>query len=292
MKRAARVGTGTIPAAEAEGMVAYASKQAQLYRNLAAAAEMTRTEAHLKRGQKRRVFHPAPDPIMPEEEGGVRDSEDEIEDDGLAVMPSAIRNAEEAAAGPGAGPQWPAVARNGPKWSARIKRIEPVRVNNTSPTKSNALPTHRVERRAVAVKQRGQRHRQRSRREGPGMDSEEEGEPARRGPRSAKGIRQEMDLGRSMGILLAALEDVDKAHLLTSAGYVIGSAEGEVGTVRGGWSAPHKESISMQSRRWKQEHDIDNGELVAENGSAVSRRADGRRRGGQECVVEPEEMVR
>ncbi|KAJ7434914.1 hypothetical protein B0H11DRAFT_1938143 [Mycena galericulata] len=40
-----------------------------------------------------------------------------------------------------------------------------------------ALPTRRVERRAVAVKQRGRRHRQRSHREGPGMDSEEEGEP-------------------------------------------------------------------------------------------------------------------
>ncbi|KAJ7444081.1 hypothetical protein B0H11DRAFT_1747673 [Mycena galericulata] len=82
MRRAVAVPTGQIPAAEAEGMVAYASKQAQLYRDLAAAAERTRTEPHLKRGEKRRVVRPAPDPIMPEEEGEIRDSEDEIEDDG------------------------------------------------------------------------------------------------------------------------------------------------------------------------------------------------------------------
>ncbi|KAJ7446031.1 hypothetical protein B0H11DRAFT_1930373 [Mycena galericulata] len=82
VRRAIAVPTGKIPAAEAEGMLAYASKQAQLYRDLAEAAERTRTEPHLKRGAKRRVFRPAPDPIMPEEEAGVRDSEDEIEDDG------------------------------------------------------------------------------------------------------------------------------------------------------------------------------------------------------------------
>ncbi|KAJ7446857.1 hypothetical protein B0H11DRAFT_1745318 [Mycena galericulata] len=81
-QRAVAVPTGKIPPAEAEGLVAYALKQAQLYRDLAVAAERTRTEPQLKRGKKRHVFRPAPDPIMPEEEEEVRDSDDELDDDG------------------------------------------------------------------------------------------------------------------------------------------------------------------------------------------------------------------
>ncbi|KAF7346690.1 CxC2 domain-containing protein [Mycena sanguinolenta] len=64
--RAVAVPTGSIPFPEAEGMVAYATKQAQMYCELASRAERTRTEPKLARGKKRRVWGPTWDPVIPE----------------------------------------------------------------------------------------------------------------------------------------------------------------------------------------------------------------------------------
>ncbi|KAJ7494545.1 hypothetical protein B0H11DRAFT_2227351 [Mycena galericulata] len=69
LQRAVRVPLGTLGTAEAEGMIVYASKQAQMYRNLAARAERIRTEPALKKGQKRKVYQPHWDPIMGPDEG-------------------------------------------------------------------------------------------------------------------------------------------------------------------------------------------------------------------------------
>ncbi|KAJ7350847.1 hypothetical protein DFH08DRAFT_958466 [Mycena albidolilacea] len=57
-EQAVPVPVTSIPEAEAEGMIAYALKQAQLYRDLAAQAETTRTEAKLARGKKRATWSP------------------------------------------------------------------------------------------------------------------------------------------------------------------------------------------------------------------------------------------
>ncbi|KAJ7936119.1 hypothetical protein B0H13DRAFT_2226828 [Mycena leptocephala] len=84
LQRAAAVPLESITVMEAEGMVAYALKQADMYRDLAARAEITRTEPLLQRGKKRRLYRTAPDPIIGEEEepvpifGG-----DDDDDDGL-----------------------------------------------------------------------------------------------------------------------------------------------------------------------------------------------------------------
>ncbi|KAJ7462644.1 hypothetical protein B0H11DRAFT_1734840 [Mycena galericulata] len=85
LQRAVRVPLGTLGTAEAEGMIAYASKQAQMYRNLAARAERIRTEPALKKGQKRKVYQPHWDPIMGPDEGEQRPvgSEDELEEDDM-----------------------------------------------------------------------------------------------------------------------------------------------------------------------------------------------------------------
>jgi hypothetical protein len=48
----------------AEGMVAYATKQADMYREMAERAEITRTEVKLRKGEKRRVFERAWDPVV------------------------------------------------------------------------------------------------------------------------------------------------------------------------------------------------------------------------------------
>ncbi|KAJ7856129.1 hypothetical protein B0H14DRAFT_3644088 [Mycena olivaceomarginata] len=57
--RAVAVPVTKIPEAVAEGMLAYAMKPAQLYRDLAAQAETARTEAKLARGKKRAVWQPS-----------------------------------------------------------------------------------------------------------------------------------------------------------------------------------------------------------------------------------------
>ncbi|KAJ7795036.1 hypothetical protein B0H14DRAFT_2532632 [Mycena olivaceomarginata] len=56
------VGQG-LPFPEAEGKVAYATKQAQLFRNLGGRAETTRTEAKLPKGKKRKTYAPTWDPV-------------------------------------------------------------------------------------------------------------------------------------------------------------------------------------------------------------------------------------
>jgi hypothetical protein len=91
VKRAVAVPTDTLELAVAEGMVAYATKQAQLYRDLTERAEMTRTEVKLSRGKKRRVWQASWDPIISMDAGsgavgvdgedGEVDDEDDEEDD-------------------------------------------------------------------------------------------------------------------------------------------------------------------------------------------------------------------
>ncbi|KAJ7721409.1 hypothetical protein B0H14DRAFT_3520644 [Mycena olivaceomarginata] len=76
-ERAVAVPVTSIPEAEAEGMIAYALKQAQLYRDLAARAEMTRTEAKLARGKKRATWEPTWDPLIPSDTERRGDANDE-----------------------------------------------------------------------------------------------------------------------------------------------------------------------------------------------------------------------
>ncbi|KAF8209815.1 hypothetical protein K438DRAFT_1960048 [Mycena galopus ATCC 62051] len=69
----------------AAGLIAYATKQAQLVRGLAERAEITRTEAKLAKGKKRAVWEPTWDPVISmgdESEGanGGDNDEDENED--------------------------------------------------------------------------------------------------------------------------------------------------------------------------------------------------------------------
>jgi hypothetical protein len=84
--RAVAVPVTEIPAAEAEGMIAYATKQAQMYRDLAERAEVTRTEVQLAKGKKRAVWQPSWDPVIGIDghsgaaEGD--DDNDEAEEDG------------------------------------------------------------------------------------------------------------------------------------------------------------------------------------------------------------------
>jgi hypothetical protein len=93
--RASAVPVGSIPYVEAEGMVAYATRQVQLYRELARRAERTRTEPKLQRGKKRTVYELSWDPIMAVDEGeeeaepGSDDEDDErgdIESDEELLM--------------------------------------------------------------------------------------------------------------------------------------------------------------------------------------------------------------
>ncbi|KAJ7695247.1 hypothetical protein B0H14DRAFT_3530298 [Mycena olivaceomarginata] len=76
-ERAVAVPVTSIPEAEAEGMIAYALKQAQLYRDLAARAETTRTEAKLARGKKRATWEPTWDPLIPSDTERRGDANDE-----------------------------------------------------------------------------------------------------------------------------------------------------------------------------------------------------------------------
>ncbi|KAF7342709.1 CxC2 domain-containing protein [Mycena sanguinolenta] len=72
VQRTVSVPVGSIPSAEAEGKIAYPAKQAQLYCDLAARAEITRTEPKQARGKKRRVWAP---------DEGDKEGEDSDEDD-------------------------------------------------------------------------------------------------------------------------------------------------------------------------------------------------------------------
>ncbi|KAJ7834834.1 hypothetical protein B0H13DRAFT_1653010 [Mycena leptocephala] len=83
--RAVAVPVGEIPNAEAEGMIAYAYKQAELYRQLAERAEITRTEPKMGKGRKRQVWAPTWDLVLGEEDeqnpGNVLDVNDSDEDE-------------------------------------------------------------------------------------------------------------------------------------------------------------------------------------------------------------------
>jgi hypothetical protein len=79
--RAIAVPTGSIEFAAAEGMVAYATKQGDMYRELAERAEITRTEVSLRRGMKRTVYQRSWDPVMPIDGGGDAESDDDNADE-------------------------------------------------------------------------------------------------------------------------------------------------------------------------------------------------------------------
>ncbi|KAJ7729587.1 hypothetical protein B0H16DRAFT_1469968 [Mycena metata] len=86
LDRAVAVRVGEIPFEEAQGMIAYAVKHAQLYKKLAARAEERRTEEKLQSGKKRRVFQPSWDPIVGTEEGDAgavsgAEEDDDADDD-------------------------------------------------------------------------------------------------------------------------------------------------------------------------------------------------------------------
>ncbi|KAJ7017588.1 hypothetical protein C8F04DRAFT_1279172 [Mycena alexandri] len=83
LDRAVAVRVGEVPFEEAQGMIAYAAKHAQLYRKLAARAEETRTEMKLQSGKKRRVFQPSWDPIIGTEadDGGAGSGGDDDDDE-------------------------------------------------------------------------------------------------------------------------------------------------------------------------------------------------------------------
>ncbi|KAJ7713790.1 hypothetical protein B0H16DRAFT_1478367 [Mycena metata] len=82
-KRLKGVKVGEIDESVAQGLIAYAAKQAKIFRNIAARAEATKTVAVIAKG-KRRPREPIVDPLaattlgMP---GGDRDEEDEEEND-------------------------------------------------------------------------------------------------------------------------------------------------------------------------------------------------------------------
>jgi hypothetical protein len=87
-KRAAAVPTGRIPFAEAQGKVAYAAKQAHMYRDLAVRAETTRTEPKLAKGKRRQVYAPTWDTIIPADNDEISNAgndegegDDDAEDD-------------------------------------------------------------------------------------------------------------------------------------------------------------------------------------------------------------------
>ncbi|KAF7342850.1 CxC2 domain-containing protein [Mycena sanguinolenta] len=81
IERAVAVPVGSIPFAEAEGMVAYATKQSQMYRDLAVRAEVMRTEPKLARGKKRQVWGSTWDPIVPMDNGDENDAENSDSDE-------------------------------------------------------------------------------------------------------------------------------------------------------------------------------------------------------------------
>ncbi|KAF7375725.1 CxC2 domain-containing protein [Mycena sanguinolenta] len=83
IKRTVAVPVGSIPVAEAEGKIAYASKQSQMYRDLAARAEITRTEAKVARGKKRSVWAPTWDPLLGADENQRARDDDGEEDEGV-----------------------------------------------------------------------------------------------------------------------------------------------------------------------------------------------------------------
>jgi hypothetical protein len=80
---------GRVGLEEAEGMIAYAAKQVQMYRDIAVRAEVMRTDVKLRKGQRRR-FEAAVDDLMAaveaqeglaEEVGGDEEDEEDEEDD-------------------------------------------------------------------------------------------------------------------------------------------------------------------------------------------------------------------
>ncbi|KAJ7781682.1 hypothetical protein B0H14DRAFT_2631029 [Mycena olivaceomarginata] len=80
--RAVAVPVTKIPEAVAEGMLAYAMKPAQLYRDLAAQAETARTEAKLARGKKRGSLAALVGPVNLTDTGRAVDAQDGISEGG------------------------------------------------------------------------------------------------------------------------------------------------------------------------------------------------------------------
>jgi hypothetical protein len=81
VQRAMAVPVGSIPFEEAEGKVTYAARQADMYRDLAQRAEVTRTEERLQRGKKRTIFKRTMDPLLPVDGNDDVEGDEEDEDD-------------------------------------------------------------------------------------------------------------------------------------------------------------------------------------------------------------------
>ncbi|KAF7321643.1 CxC2 domain-containing protein [Mycena kentingensis (nom. inval.)] len=83
IERARMVPVGEIDTAEAEGMLAYATKQADIFRTLALRTEVTRTEPKLKRGCRRSAPITLITTVLDGEEGeGDGEIEPELDDEG------------------------------------------------------------------------------------------------------------------------------------------------------------------------------------------------------------------
>jgi hypothetical protein len=92
IRRAIAVPVSMLESAVMEGLIAYATKQAQLYCDLTERAETTRTEVKLSRGKKQRVWQASWDPIISrdaengavggdDEEGAVGDKDKDKDDE-------------------------------------------------------------------------------------------------------------------------------------------------------------------------------------------------------------------
>ncbi|KAJ7718483.1 hypothetical protein DFH07DRAFT_973264 [Mycena maculata] len=78
LERVVAVPVGEIPEEDAEGMIAYAAKQADMYRKLAEHAEMTRMEVKLKKGERRKRYSGRGDVLMLDVEQDGEEEEDEL----------------------------------------------------------------------------------------------------------------------------------------------------------------------------------------------------------------------
>ncbi|KAJ6493105.1 hypothetical protein C8R45DRAFT_927893 [Mycena sanguinolenta] len=99
-----------IPIKEAEGKIAYAMWQADMYWELVQRAEITRTEVRLQKDKKRTIYEQSWDPLMPgEEDAGERGGDEE-------------NNDEDDNGGGQTGGTWETAALRTDRWAVRARR--------------------------------------------------------------------------------------------------------------------------------------------------------------------------
>ncbi|KAF7317925.1 CxC2 domain-containing protein [Mycena kentingensis (nom. inval.)] len=91
--RAAGVEVGKMDVEQAEGLVAYAAKQADVYRNLARRAEQTRTAPRLRRGQRRSAV--VREEISLAGQGGTEDTDSGFDGEEVEVVVDEFGNASD-----------------------------------------------------------------------------------------------------------------------------------------------------------------------------------------------------